>query len=537
MNPEVTARASQDALSRKMRGLKKKRRKFTRGLSPRAPSGGNQKDSSFDFAVYRELNDNLPALNAQQIRAATAPAKARSPLSKVKRDRRAYKASLEASISRRRRLQMTTERQQKKIADLKGRNNQLMQDILQERRVSNKIIDEAMSDARKLSTEALEMMREANLQVIKDNERIISERNRASAKIQEERLFQARESDRLKRQFGVTINKLHRGQEASIKLLTANSNKKYQDVFIKMIAVSTKLKDQQKIWQKRFSDIDASSKKRRRNERERRRCSIQQQLDKSSAVDDQFMEIINGLEEMNDELVEEVQSAKKDRRVALKLYDKSKDANEKRLNKLQLEKEEKNVLKDELTQAFKEIARLLYMQQAQQQVIEEYKSMIDGFKSSKLNLKREFTLGRRGGASWPLWVTEVSCELLVNGSPPSAIPSTIGTLFATLYNEEPKTIPSLNYVRQCRVLVQTIGETITAMKLSACSNWAEIFFDATTRRQVPFSAVVISLMGDGPDSIDPIIVSSCVILEDETSETQVDGIVTKVRQPAAIFIQ
>jgi hypothetical protein len=250
--------------------------------------------------------------------------------------------------------------------------------------VSNKIIDEAMSDARKLSTEALEMMREANLQVIKDDERIVSERNRASAKIREERLFQARESDRLRRKFGDTINKLHREQEASIKLSKAKSNKKYQDVRIKMIAVSTKLKDQRIIWQKHLSDVDASSKKRISNERERRRCSIQQQLDKSSAVEDQFMEIINGLEEMNNQLAEEVKSAKKDRCVALKLYDKSKDASKKRLNKLQLKKEEKNVLKDELTQAFKihesqqnEIARLLNMQQAQQQVIEEYKSMID----------------------------------------------------------------------------------------------------------------------------------------------------------------
>ena len=43
-----------------------------------------------------------------------------------------------------------------------------------------------------------------------------------------------------------------------------------------------------------------------------------------------------------------------------------------------------------------------------------------------------------------------------------------------------------------------------------------------------FSAVVISLMGDGPESIDPIIVLSCVVLEDETLETQVDGVVTKV---------
>jgi hypothetical protein len=197
---------------------------------------------------------------------------------------------------------------------------------------------------------------------------------------------------------------------------------------------------------------------------------------------------------------------------------------------LQIEKEEKNQLKDELT-------RVLKAQESQQKVIQEYENMVQALKFTKLNLKRECRVGCRGGVHWPLWVTEVCCELLVNGSPPSAIPSSIGTLFALLYGEEPKKIPSLNYVQQCRVLVQTIGETITAMKLAACSNWAEIFFDATTRHQVPFSAVVISLMGDGPDSIDPVIVLSCVILEDETSETQVDGIVTKVRQPAAIFIQ
>ena len=46
----------------------------------------------------------------------------------------------------------------------------------------------------------------------------------------------------------------------------------------------------------------------------------------------------------------------------------------------------------------------------------------------------------------------------------------------------------------------------------------QIFFDATTRRQIPFSAVIISLMGDEPGSFDPIIVSLCVIMRDETSE-------------------
>jgi hypothetical protein len=54
-------------------------------------------------------------------------------------------------------------------------------------------------------------------------------------------------------------------------------------------------------------------------------------------------------------------------------------------------------------------------------------------------------------------------------------------------------------------------------------------FDTTTHRQVPFSAVVISLMDDTPESIDPVVVSLCVVLEDETSETQVDGIISKIR--------
>jgi hypothetical protein len=41
------------------------------------------------------------------------------------------------------------------------------------------------------------------------------------------------------------------------------------------------------------------------------------------------------------------------------------------------------------------------------------------------------------------------------------------------------------------------------MMLAACSNWAEIFFYATTCRQVPFSAVVISLMGDSSIQVMP----------------------------------
>ena len=210
-----------------------------------------------------------------------------------------------------------------------------------------------MSEARKLSANAWEMMSEANLKMTKADELIISERNRVSTKIQEERLFQSRESARLRQRMENTINKHHCEQESTIHLLMAKSNKKYEDIQLKMIVVSTKLKDQCNIWQKWLSELDLSSKNQLSKERERRCCSIQQQLNKSSTVEDQFMEIINGLEEMNDQLVEEVNSVKKDRQVALKLYNKCKGSAEKCLKKLQLEMDEKNVLKDELTWAHK----------------------------------------------------------------------------------------------------------------------------------------------------------------------------------------
>ncbi len=103
---------------------------------------------------------------------------------------------------------------------------------------------------------------------------------------------------------------------------------------------------------------------------------------------------------MSNQLVEEVKSAKKDRRVALKLYDKSKEAAEKRLKKLQLEKEENNLLKDKSIQAHKmqesqknDFAFLSRVQQAQHQVIEDYKITIEGFKSLKLNLTQVWKVG------------------------------------------------------------------------------------------------------------------------------------------------
>ncbi len=96
-----------------------------------------------------------------------------------------------------------------------------MQDIFLEHCASNKIIDEAMSEARKLSADAWEIISEANLKMTKAGQLIISECNRASTKIQKERLFQSRESARLRQRMENTINKHHCEQESTMNLLMA----------------------------------------------------------------------------------------------------------------------------------------------------------------------------------------------------------------------------------------------------------------------------------------------------------------------------
>ena len=87
--------------------------------------------------------------------------------------------------------------------------------------------------------------------------------------------------------------------------------------------------------------------------------------------------------------------------------------------------------------------------------------------TSVLKVKRESFVGRKGGGHlWPVRVVQLICELLVDGAPPSSIPRIIYTTSSTMTNEEPKDLPSVNFVRGCRIIAQIIGETIAAIKLA-----------------------------------------------------------------------
>eukprot|EP00956_Cyclotella_meneghiniana_P027363 scaffold61141_cov119-Cyclotella_meneghiniana.AAC.1 len=61
---------------------------------------------------------------------------------------------------------------------------------------------------------------------------------------------------------------------------------------------------------------------------------------------------------------------------------------------------------------------------------------------------------RGGGRKWPVWVVQLICELLVCGCAPTAIGASIKIMYETLYNEKTEEEPSVNFIRQCRVVVE-----------------------------------------------------------------------------------
>jgi hypothetical protein len=68
-----------------------------------------------------------------------------------------------------------------------------------------------------------------------------------------------------------------------------------------------------------------------------------------------------------------------------------------------------------------------------------------------------------------------------------------------------------------------------AIKLQSAEICDQLLTDSTTRQQIPFTACIIGILADS-GNIDPVVVSSCIFMEDETSDTQVDGTVNKVKR-------
>ena len=118
------------------------------------------------------------------------------------------------------------------------------------------------------------------------------------------------------------------------------------------------------------------------------------------------------------------------------------------------------------------------------------------------------------------------CKLLVNGTPPTAVPANIQTSSAVFTGAEAEELPSVNFVRQCRGVLQNINSTLAAFRLGKADTWHQLFTDGTSRRQLSFQNLIITIME--VDKLDPVIVSSCEFVENETSQACADSVLESV---------
>ena len=303
---------------------------------------------------------------------------------------------------------------------------------------------------------------------------------------------------------------------------------KHERVKTRLDAAKAEMENEKDKWQTKLdkinSDLETASDK-VYLEKMKRRNAVSHQLQKAQQKEIELKNYIEGLEEKNAKLAEDCVQAIRDKAATKKASDRVKRKAAARLKNWHAERNARREAEDEL-------AKQADILTEAEKVLESYRNAAESSAETKRQMKKEWldetAKAKKGGRQrWPVWVVQLICELLVNGTPPTAIPGNIRIMYETLYGEPPDDEPSVSFVRECRPIVEVIGETIAAIKLADAGTWDQLWTDATTRRQIPFTALIIGVLGNN-EKIDPIVVSSCIFLEDETSETQADGIVNKV---------
>jgi hypothetical protein len=211
-----------------------------------------------------------------------------------------------------------------------------------------------------------------------------------------------------------------------------------------------------------------------------------------------------------EEMGEEAREATRKMNKAVKAEEKSRNLASMRLTKL-------IQLKHDLGDAHDSLAN-----ESKQRVALEEMSTVH------LEIKREHLWGCRGGAGkWSAGVVLLICELLVNGTPPSAVPAILQSTSAHMIGSEVEQLPSVNFIRECRVVVKKLNEMLAAYKLGAAESCTQVFTDGTHRRQTALQNLAMAVKS-GDNAIEHVIASSCIFAENKTSESIVDAIKAKV---------
>ena len=145
---------------------------------------------------------------------------------------------------------------------------------------------------------------------------------------------------------------------------------------------------------------------------------------------------------------------------------------------------------------------------------------------------RKTTVANRSGKGvhqrWGYDVVFIIIQLLAVDTKPTAIQSSL-QIFEYLYTgKDAKFLPSVNYIRQCRLYATIINELIAAMQLGKVPWWSTIYHDGTSRRQCHLYNLLFSIVDKWSKETDPMIVSSCIVLMEGNAEGLEEAITSKV---------
>ena len=265
------------------------------------------------------------------------------------------------------------------------------------------------------------------------------------------------------------------------------------------------------------------------------KCVAQNRIDTILAMSEREVNVLRSelAQKVGDELVlvtelSEMQSkcneVRKEKRKVVAQLTAVKTTSRRKSSRLATERESRKAAEDEATELGKKLAAMSKDVDASESIPILTHMQKRQLKKVRANAEN----GKPGGGMvYPQWVMATICELLTCGASPSVIGKILKATYRVFYDEVPNDIPSINFIRGGRSVLAVFNETMSAMKLAIAESWDQLCTDATTRRQIPFTALIIGLLGD--DSLDQVIVSSCILTDDETADAQAEGIIKKVR--------
>ena len=105
--------------------------------------------------------------------------------------------------------------------------------------------------------------------------------------------------------------------------------------------------------------------------------------------------------------------------------------------------------------------------------------------------------GNRGQATWPLYIWELIIEQLVNGTPPSSVNANVVTFIKKLSPSIViRELPSIWTIRRARTVLLAIVQTLATYRIAKAGKWEQMFTDGTSRKQVTFQDLIITIEED-----------------------------------------